>query len=156
MAAVGEEQREAKRKAVGLLVKLTHAGIEEFVDQYATNLSEGGMFLRTKSPMPIGTELNFRVEIAGGLRVLQGLGRVKWVRARSEGHDSPARGRKQPRGRGCNGRAVEPGAQMCANLPRAAQAAAHCLIEMMPQRLNIFLSASERDRAPLRLPKPAG
>ena len=49
----GPENRQAKRKAVGLLVKLGHQGVDDFVAKYATNLSEGGMFIRSKKPLPI-------------------------------------------------------------------------------------------------------
>ena len=66
---------------MSLLVKLTHKGIDEFVQKYATNISEGGLFIRTRDPKPIGTELSFKVDIADGQRVLQGIGLVKWTRA---------------------------------------------------------------------------
>jgi uncharacterized protein (TIGR02266 family) len=84
------ENRLKKRKAVGLLVKLGHQGVEEFVEKYATNMSEGGMFLRTKTPQPIGTELQFKIEIAGGQRVMQGSAVVKWVRAVAKSPAEPA------------------------------------------------------------------
>jgi uncharacterized protein (TIGR02266 family) len=84
------ENRLKKRKAVGLLVKLGHQGIEDFVEKYATNMSEGGMFLRTKSPQPIGTELQFKIEIAGGQRVMQGTAIVKWVRPVAKSPNEPA------------------------------------------------------------------
>ncbi len=79
----GPENRQAKRKAVGLLVKLAHQGVDDFVAKYATNLSEGGMFLRSKKPLPVGTVMQFKIEIAGGVRVMQGTAKVKWVREAS-------------------------------------------------------------------------
>ncbi len=77
---MSEDSRKQQRKLVGLLVKLQHKGLDEFAAKYATNLSEGGMFIRTREPKPIGTELNFKVEIADGQRVLQGIAIVRWVR----------------------------------------------------------------------------
>ncbi len=62
-------------------MKLAHSGVDEFVEKYATNLSPGGMFIRSREPKPLGTVVNFKVEIAGGTRVLQGSAIVKWVRA---------------------------------------------------------------------------
>src|SRR6185295_9644730 len=76
----GPENRQNKRKAVGLLVKLGHSGVDDFVAKYATNLSEGGMFVRSKKPLALGTVLQFKVEIAGGQRVMQGTAKVKWAR----------------------------------------------------------------------------
>jgi uncharacterized protein (TIGR02266 family) len=77
-------QRSNERKAVGLLVKLTYSGVDEFTQRYATNLSDGGMFVRTREPQPVGTELHFRVELANGQRVLQGLATVRWVRGAND------------------------------------------------------------------------
>ena len=79
------EKRSSTRKAVGLLVKLAHHGLEEFEHKYATNLSHGGMFIRTREPEPVGRKLRFRVELADGLRVLQGTAVVRWVRGPEDG-----------------------------------------------------------------------
>src|SRR5262245_9517877 len=51
------------------------------------------MFLRTKKPMPVGTVINFKVELADGQRVMQGTAKVQWVR---EAPTSP----KEPAGMG--------------------------------------------------------
>ena len=75
-----EQNRKNDRKLVSLLVKLSHKGLDDFAEKYATNLSDGGMFIRTKDPRPPGTELSFKVEIANGLRVLQGTAVVRWAR----------------------------------------------------------------------------
>ncbi len=77
---------------MGLLVKLTHKGVDEFASKYATNLSDGGMFIRTRDPKPRGTELNFKVEIADGQRVLQGIAVVRWTRADNDPAGPPGMG----------------------------------------------------------------
>ncbi|MBL8910925.1 MAG: TIGR02266 family protein, partial [Archangium sp.] len=81
---MSNENRTNQRKQVGLLVKLAHKGLDEFASKYATNLSDGGMFIRTREPKPVGTELNFKVEIASGQRVLQGTAIVRWVRGEND------------------------------------------------------------------------
>jgi uncharacterized protein (TIGR02266 family) len=81
-----ERRASTDRKSISLLVKLAHKGLDEFAEKYATNLSPGGMFIRSRQPQPIGTVLQFKVEIAGGTRVMQGQALVKWVR----GPDDPA------------------------------------------------------------------
>mgnify|MGYP000517634058 CR=1 FL=1 len=60
------DHRSNARKAVGLLVKLSYTGVDEFAQRYATNLSDGGMFIRSRDPKPVGTELKFRVEQTAG------------------------------------------------------------------------------------------
>ncbi len=72
--------RKQDRKAVSLLVKLQHPNLDTFVEQYATNLSPGGMFIRTKTPPAIGTRVRFEVQIAGGVRVMKGSAEVRWIR----------------------------------------------------------------------------
>ena len=73
-------------------MKLAHSGVDEFVEKYATNLSPGGMFIRSREPKPLGTVINFKVEIAGGTRVLQGSAVVKWVRAPNDPDGPPGMG----------------------------------------------------------------
>ena len=87
-----DHNRSTQRKLVGLLVKLAHKGVDEFASKYATNLSDGGMFIRTREPKPAGTELSFKVEIADGLRVLQGVAVVRWTRADGDPNGPPGMG----------------------------------------------------------------
>jgi molecular chaperone DnaK len=89
---VTDDNRSNSRKAVGLLVKLRYSGVDEFAERYATNLSDGGMFVRTREPKAVGTELKFRVEIANGERVLQGTGIVRWVRRSDDPSGAPGMG----------------------------------------------------------------
>lgn len=86
------EKRSTTRKAVGLLVKLGYHGVDEFAQKYATNLSDGGMFIRTREPRPVDTQLRFRVEIADGQRVLQGTAIVRWARGPEQAAGSPGMG----------------------------------------------------------------
>jgi uncharacterized protein (TIGR02266 family) len=73
-------RRAADRKAVGLLVKLKHADIGSFVEEFAVNISPGGMFIRSREPQPVGTPVKFEVRIAEGVRVMRGSAVVRWVR----------------------------------------------------------------------------
>ena len=77
---------------MGLLVKLAHKGVDEFAAKYATNLSDGGMFIRTREPKARGTELNFKVELADGQRVLQGIAVVRWTRGEGDPNGPPGMG----------------------------------------------------------------
>ncbi|HEX8439391.1 TIGR02266 family protein, partial [Archangium sp.] len=75
-----ESRRATDRKSVGLLVKLKHTNIGSFVEEFAVNLSPGGMFIRSREPQPVGTPVKFEVRIADGVRVLRGSAVVRWVR----------------------------------------------------------------------------
>ena len=37
--------------------------IEEFVAEYVTNISHGGVFIRSKTPLPVGTRVNLKFSI---------------------------------------------------------------------------------------------
>src|SRR3954471_10820053 len=87
-----ESGRKQDRKAVGLLVKLQHANVDTFAEEYATNLSPGGMFIRSRQPQPIGTRVKFEVQIAGGVRVMRGSAVVKWVRQPGDASGAPGMG----------------------------------------------------------------
>lgn len=76
---MASQQREV-RKHVGLLIRLQHASVDVFADSFATNISAGGMFIRTKEPHPVATPVRFEVQIAGGLPVLRGTAQVRWTR----------------------------------------------------------------------------
>ncbi|WP_326491748.1 TIGR02266 family protein [Myxococcus stipitatus] len=61
-------------------MKLKHESVGSFAEEFATNLSPGGMFIRSRTPQPVGTPVKFEVQIAGGVRVLRGTAEVRWVR----------------------------------------------------------------------------
>jgi len=52
---------------------------QELAERYATNLSRGGIFLRTKNPHPVGTLLHLEIQLADGTSVIQARGQVKYA-----------------------------------------------------------------------------
>ncbi|NTX34322.1 TIGR02266 family protein [Myxococcus sp. CA033] len=85
-------RRTTDRKAVGLLVKLKHESVGSFAEEFATNLSPGGMFIRSRTPQPVGTPVKFEVQIAGGVRVLHGTADVRWIREVGDPSGPPGMG----------------------------------------------------------------
>ncbi len=77
---------------MGLLVKLKHSDVGSFAEEFATNLSPGGMFIRSRTPQPVGTLVKFEVQIAGGVRVLRGTAVVRWVRQVADAEGPPGMG----------------------------------------------------------------
>jgi molecular chaperone DnaK len=82
------DKRGGDRTPVGLLVRLSYGSVDEFVDRFATNLSRGGVFIRTRSPKPPGTQVAFELKLANGETVVKGLGTVLWSR-QEDPHSNP-------------------------------------------------------------------
>jgi molecular chaperone DnaK len=82
------DKRGGDRTPVGLLVRLSYGSVDEFVERFATNLSRGGVFIRTRSPKPPGTQVAFELKLASGETVVKGLGTVLWSR-QEDPHSNP-------------------------------------------------------------------
>jgi molecular chaperone DnaK len=82
------DKRGGDRTPVGLLVRLSYGSVDEFVDRFATNISRGGVFIRTRSPKPPGTLVAFELKLASGETVVKGVGTVLWSR-QEDPHSSP-------------------------------------------------------------------
>ncbi|MBP6630827.1 MAG: hypothetical protein KBG28_09050 [Kofleriaceae bacterium] len=65
---------------VALRIKLRCDTIDAFIERYAPLLGRSGMFLQSRSPKPIGTELRFDLRLADDRPALVGLGTVREVR----------------------------------------------------------------------------
>jgi len=37
--------------------------IEEFIAEYVTNISHGGVFIRSRNPLPVGTKVNLKFSV---------------------------------------------------------------------------------------------
>ena len=56
---------------------------DQFIQEYVTNISRSGVFIKTKEPLPIGTEVNLRFTvIMDDIETIEGLGVV--VRVENE------------------------------------------------------------------------
>lgn len=55
---------------------------DQFIQEYVTNISRSGAFIRTDHPLPVGTEVNLRFTvIMDDIESIEGLGRVVRVEA---------------------------------------------------------------------------
>ncbi len=73
------DKRSGQRAPIGLLLKLSYGSLDEFVEKFASNVSRGGLFIRTRDPKPVGTTLSFELRLTSGDPVLKGQGVVRWV-----------------------------------------------------------------------------
>jgi molecular chaperone DnaK len=80
-------------KAIGLSVRLPFGTAEEFLARYGTNLSKGGIYLRSKALRPPGTSVVLEVRLENGERVVYGNAVVSYVTG-NKGEGVPGMGFK--------------------------------------------------------------
>jgi len=56
-------QDEEKRRAERLIINKEFDNFEAFVEEYVTNISRTGVFIKTKSPLSIGTRVRLRFSV---------------------------------------------------------------------------------------------
>lgn len=56
---MGEQRRQHDRVEVNEEFET----IDEFIAEYVTNISQGGVFIRSKNPLPVGTLVNLKFSI---------------------------------------------------------------------------------------------
>ncbi len=76
MSAPPVERRRHLRVEVDLLVQYRADTFDDFVVAYATNLSEAGMYLAGRHPLPVGAVVYLQLVLRDGTRIIEGLGRV--------------------------------------------------------------------------------
>ena len=81
----GEQSRIPLERAIGL--RFRH--FDDFVEEPVANVSSGGMFVRTRSPHPVGSVFEFELRLGPDLPLIGGKAQVAWVRRRSEEADLP-------------------------------------------------------------------
>jgi uncharacterized protein (TIGR02266 family) len=81
------DTRKDRRAPLSLKVRFKSATIDEFIEQYSTDISRGGTFIKSKKPMPIGTLLKFEFQLKDESRLIHGVGRVVWKRDPEDADD---------------------------------------------------------------------
>jgi uncharacterized protein (TIGR02266 family) len=56
-------QDEEKRRAERLMINKEFENFEAFVEEYVTNISRTGVFIKTKTPLAIGTRVRLRFSV---------------------------------------------------------------------------------------------
>ena len=83
--------RKDRRAPASLKVKYKSATVDEFIEQFGSDVSRGGIFIKTKKPLETGALLKFEFQLSGGVPVIHGVGRVAWRRAEAQARaDLPA------------------------------------------------------------------
>ena len=83
-------KRRAPRSPLSLLVQYKLHALDELMAEYSADISLGGMFIRTDEPREKGSTIYFQFALQGGLKIIEGLGRV--VHVNPPGHEDPGMG----------------------------------------------------------------
>ncbi|MEZ4705146.1 MAG: PilZ domain-containing protein [Bdellovibrionota bacterium] len=76
---MSDERRRFARISLESNVKILFQKEDQRDQVLLENLSEGGLFLLTEDPKPIGTKLNFEFRVKNQEESIKGTGIVKWV-----------------------------------------------------------------------------
>lgn len=65
---------------MALRIKFRSENLESFVERYGADVSPGGIFIRSRQPLTVGTKVSFTLSLLNGIPVLVGEGTVAWSR----------------------------------------------------------------------------
>jgi type IV pilus assembly protein PilZ len=88
----GTERRKYPRVPLSLLIQYRFDTLEDFLSEYSTNISIGGMFIRTDKPKDEGTLVYLQFYLRDGAKLIEGLGRVVRVNPSESAGDQAAAG----------------------------------------------------------------
>src|SRR5215831_20928318 len=75
-----QDSRRDMRTPVTLKIKFKSASLNQFIERYSVDVSRGGIFIRTKEPLPVGTQLKFEFQLQDSQPLISGEGTVVWIR----------------------------------------------------------------------------
>lgn len=65
------------RKSERVTINKEFESFDQFMNEYVTNVSQSGAFIRTSTPLPIGTEVDLRFTVVmDGIETIEGVGEV--------------------------------------------------------------------------------
>ena len=77
---VKSNSRQAQRAPVTLKIKFKSETLGQFIERYSVDISHGGIFIRTKDPLEVGTALKFEFQLKDATPLIAGDGTVVWTR----------------------------------------------------------------------------
>ena len=70
------DRRQNPRVSLSQLIQYRFDTLEDFLSEYSTDISMGGMFIRTSTPKDEGTLVYLQFYLRDGAKLIEGLGRV--------------------------------------------------------------------------------
>ncbi len=78
------DARTDKRTLLSLKIRYKSSTLEDFIERYSNDISSGGVFIKAKKPLAVGTLLKFEFLLQDQSTLIHGVGRVVWRRDPSE------------------------------------------------------------------------
>jgi uncharacterized protein (TIGR02266 family) len=82
--------RDSRRVPLETRVQFKFDRFSGFISEYSSNISPGGMFIKTRNPLAPGQILDFAFRLGDGFELIKGRGEVVWTRGQDEGPARPA------------------------------------------------------------------
>ncbi len=83
------EKRHDERKAMRTRMDYRNEGGGDFLYEYTQNISEGGIFIETREPLPVGTTVEMRFQPPGTEDPVEVKGKVVWINPFRPDDDNP-------------------------------------------------------------------
>ena len=82
---MSDDKQAPSRKDERVTINKEFESYDAFIAEYVTNISRTGVFVRSKTPLPVGTQVNLRFTvIMDDIETIEGIGEVVRV------HDDPS------------------------------------------------------------------
>ena len=78
------DARKDKRTLLSLKIRYKSASLEDFIERYSCDISRGGVFIKAKKPLAVGTLLKFEFMLQDESTLIHGVGRVVWRREEAD------------------------------------------------------------------------
>jgi uncharacterized protein (TIGR02266 family) len=69
-------------------MRVEYDSLTDFLDDYTSNLSMGGMYVQSNQPLPIGTRFRLRFRLPGREKAIETYAIVRWVSETTEDEHS--------------------------------------------------------------------
>ncbi len=70
----GADRRRTTR--ADLIVRIDYSTVDEFFSEFTRDINEGGLFIETEKPRPVGAEVTMHFQVPGSDEGIQTVGRV--------------------------------------------------------------------------------
>ncbi|MBN2341093.1 MAG: PilZ domain-containing protein [Deltaproteobacteria bacterium] len=78
--------QQSKRQEERVTINKEFESYDAFINEYVTNISRSGVFIRSKSPLDVGTRVNLKFTvITDDIETVEGVGEVVRVEADPQG-----------------------------------------------------------------------
>src|ERR1041385_3695857 len=74
------DDRRAIKPPITRKIKFKSSSLDQFIERYGVDVSRGGIFIRTREPLPVGTRLKLDFQLVDTAPLFKGDGTVVWIR----------------------------------------------------------------------------